>query len=184
VHPMSPANASSPWSSSSASQLLSDGRASPALASRHVQLTQKARCIIKRKPCPSRRPPPIYITTTPVTFARIVQEATDCPVHTSSGVRRQAAIASESSYLPLPPTVSMLSTLDTLTFFPDRTAPAPAQEPEDKSSCGGVSQTISTTSTARVEEEDPWLLQELEAMTGMLDFLFDDFPNLKNWGII
>jgi hypothetical protein len=47
-----------------------------------------------------------------------------------------------------------------------------------------VSQTISTTSTAREEEEDPWLLQELEAMTGMLDFLFDDFPNLKNWGII
>jgi hypothetical protein len=117
VHPMSPANASSPWSSSSASQLLSDGRASPALASRHVQLTQKATRIIKRKPCPSRRPPPIYIMTTPATFVHIVQEVTGCPVHTSSGVRRQAAIASESSYLPPPPTVSMLSTLDTLTFF-------------------------------------------------------------------
>jgi hypothetical protein len=184
MHNMSPTNASSQWSSSSASQLLSDGRASPTPASRHIQPTQKVGRVIKRKPRPSRRPPPIYLTATPATFARIVQEATGCPAPTSSSVRRQATIASEPRYLPPPPTLSMLSKLDTPAFLPNHTTPAPALGPEDKRSSGGASLAMATMSVAREEEEDSWLLQELEAMTGVPDFLSDDFPNLENWGII
>jgi hypothetical protein len=41
---------------------------------------------------------------------------------------------------------------------------------------------MAATSAVR-EEEDSWLLQELETMTGVPDFLSDDFPNLENWGI-
>jgi hypothetical protein len=139
--------------------------------------------IIKRKLRPSRRPPPIYLMATPATFARIVQEATGCPAPASSVVRRQATVASEPNCLPPPPTASILSTLDTPAFLPDCTTPALVREPEDKTSSGGASLIMTATSSAR-EEEDSWLLQELEAMTGVPDFLFGDFPNLENWGII
>jgi hypothetical protein len=47
-----------------------------------------------------------------------------------------------------------------------------------------MSLTMAATSAARDDEEDSWLFQELEAMTGMPDFLSDDFPNLESWGII
>jgi hypothetical protein len=118
-------------------------------------------------------------------FARIVQEATGCPVPASSIVRKQAAIvASEPSCLPPPPTARILSTLDTPVFLPDRAVSAPAWGPEDKSSRGGMSLTMAATSAARDDEEDSWLFQELEAMTGMPDFLSNDFPNLESWGII
>jgi hypothetical protein len=78
-----------------------------------------------------------------------------------------------------PPTVNMLSTLGTPAFLPDRTTLALTRGPKDKSSSGGASLTMATMSAAR-EEEDSWLLQELDAMTGMPDFLSDDFTNQEN----
>jgi hypothetical protein len=174
---MLPANASSLLSSSSTSQLLSGGHASPTLASMVVQLTRKAGGIVKHKPCPSHCAPPTYLTDTLTNFDCIVQEATGCPIPASSGVHRQAAAALDLRCPLPPPTVSMFPTLDVSMFLPNHASLVPTRGLEHKSSSGGTSLTMAATSAAREAKDDSWLFQELEAMTYVSDFLSDAFPN-------
>jgi hypothetical protein len=114
-----------------------------------------------------------------------------CPTDSESGARHQAQatpVTSPTAHLrhghlsclPPPPTVSMLSMLDTPVFLLDHAAPTLAWGPEDKSFSGGASLAMVTTFGAR-EEEDLLLFQELEAKTDMPDFLSDDFPCLECW---
>ncbi|KAK3159866.1 hypothetical protein QOZ80_1BG0052070 [Eleusine coracana subsp. coracana] len=200
--PSYPATPSSS-STSSASDLLSGGcHDAPAPASRPVVVLPPARGagpkaaagrVAKRKPRPSRRPPPTYIVADPANFRRMVQEVTGFPV-ASSGLRLQEAAALQPSASAVEPAswttttpACALPTLDTSAFLLDREVATPARVAEDKSSSGGASPSMAVTAPAAVvveDDRDSSMFQELEAIACAPAFLADDFPTLESWGII
>ncbi|GJN06310.1 hypothetical protein PR202_ga24027 [Eleusine coracana subsp. coracana] len=193
---MSPAIAnSSP--SSSASDLLSGGcHDAPAPASRPFVVLPPARGagpkpagrVAKRKPRPSRRPPPTYIVADPANFRRMVQEVTGFPVaclHEAAAL--QPASSTEPTSWTTPPPACMLPTLDTSAFLLDREVATPARVAEDKTSSESASPSMAVTAPAAVvveDDRDSSVFQELEAIACAPAFLADDFPTLESWGII